>query len=75
MTPLKITNLDVGIFYFKERHMYDKRLKALEVEIAYLRKAIETLIKTKPIEIHNHHYYDYNTIMDIINNSIQDSQQ
>ncbi len=52
--------------------MSDKRLKVLEEEIAYLRKAIEKLIETKPIEIHQHHYYDYESIMSILNKNMDD---
>ncbi len=44
----------------------DKRLKALETEIAYLRKAIEDLIKDRPIEIHQHYYWDYDSIKAIL---------
>lgn len=33
----------------------DERLKALEVEIAYLRKAIEELMKMRTIEVHTHY--------------------
>ncbi len=47
--------------------MSDKRLKALEIEVAYLRKSIEKLIETKPIEIHNHYYYDYDSIKQVLN--------
>lgn len=46
--------------------MSDKRLKALETEIAYLRKEIETLISTKPVEIHYHYSYDYEKMKDIV---------
>lgn len=46
--------------------MSDKRLKALEIEIAYLRKEIETLISTKPVEIHYHYHHDYGKIKEII---------
>ena len=46
--------------------MSDKRLKALEVEIAYLRKEIEKFITVKPVEIHYHYTYDYDKIKDIL---------
>lgn len=42
--------------------MSDKRLKALEEEIAYLRKEIENLINTRPVEIHYHYYYEFEQI-------------
>jgi hypothetical protein len=40
--------------------MIDKRLKALEEEIAYLRKSIEELKKIRTIEVHTH----YTTILE-----------
>ena len=46
--------------------MSDKRLKALEIEIAYLRKVIETFITVKPVEIHYHYTMDYNRIQEIL---------
>ena len=33
----------------------EERMKALEVEIAYLRKAIEELMKARTVEIHTHY--------------------
>ena len=51
----------------------EKRIKALEIEIAYLRKSIEELkgilIRT-PIEVHTHHHYDFSKMKPmIVNNS------
>jgi len=46
--------------------MEDKRLKDLETEIAYLRKSIEKLIETKPVEIHTHYNIDYDAIKQLI---------
>ncbi len=46
--------------------MSDKRLKALETEIAYLRKTIEELITIKPVEIHYHYRHDYDKIKEIL---------
>ena len=47
--------------------MSDKRLKTLEEEVAYLRKSIDELIEQKPIEIHNHYYYEYDGIKKSLN--------
>lgn len=47
--------------------MSDKRLKALETEIAYLRKEIEKSNLIKPIELHYHYTYDLHQIKDVIN--------
>lgn len=47
--------------------MSDKRLKALEIEIAYLRQEIEKSNLIKPIELHNHYTYDVNQMKHIIN--------
>lgn len=46
--------------------MSDKRLKALEIEIAYLRKEIEGFVNTKPVEIHYHYHHDYGKMKEII---------
>jgi len=48
--------------------MSDKRLKALEIEIAYLRKEIEKLTKLNltPVEFHNHYTYDYGKMKEIL---------
>lgn len=46
--------------------MSDRRLKALEIEIAYLRKEIEAFVTTKPIEIHYHYTYDYGKIKETL---------
>jgi len=37
----------------------EKRIKNLEIEIAYLRKAIEELIKVRVVEIHTHYTNQY----------------
>ncbi len=47
--------------------MSDKRLKALETEIAYLRKEIEKFITVKPVEIHYHYYYNPEDIKHLLN--------
>lgn len=39
--------------------MSDKRLKALEEEIAYLRKSIDELKEIRTVEVHTHYHYDY----------------
>ena len=46
--------------------MSDKRLKALEVEIAYLRKIIEEFIQDKRVEIHYHYTYDYSKMKEML---------
>lgn len=33
----------------------EKRMKAIEIEISYLRKAIEELKKMRTVEIHTHY--------------------
>lgn len=49
----------------------EKRIKALEIEIAYLRKSVEELkeilIRT-PIEVHTHYHYDYSNLKPMIVN-------
>ena len=47
--------------------MSDKRLKALETEIAYLRKEIEKFVDVKPAEIHYHYYYNFEDIKHLLN--------
>lgn len=47
--------------------MSDKRLKALEIEIAYLRKEIEKFMTVKPVEIHSHYYYNPEDIKHLLN--------
>lgn len=47
--------------------MSDKRLKALEIEIAYLRKEIEKSNLIKSVEMHYHYTYDLDQIKRIIN--------
>ena len=47
--------------------MSDKRLKALETEVAYLGQKIEKLIEQKPVEIHYHYTYDHGKMKEIIN--------
>jgi len=49
----------------------EKRLKALEVEIAYLRKAIEELNEQRPIEVHNHYHYDYSNMKPMVINDMK----
>lgn len=44
----------------------EERLKAMETELAYLRRTIEELIKAKPIELHEHYHYDYSNMQPII---------
>ena len=53
--------------------MSDKRLKALEEEIAYLRKSIEELKNMRTTEIHYHYYYDYNSIKAVLNKYIDNN--
>ncbi len=53
--------------------MSDKQLKTLEESVAYLTKAIEELIKDKPIEIHTHYYYDYDSIRYLLDKYITDN--
>ena len=52
--------------------MSDKRLKALEEEISYLRKSIEELKKMRITEIHTHYYYDYDSIKAILDKYVDD---
>ena len=47
--------------------MSDKRLKALEIEIAYLRKEIEKSNLIQHVEMHYNYTYDLHQIQDIIN--------
>ena len=47
--------------------MSDKRLKALETEVAYLRKEIEKFVITKPVEIHSHYYYNHDDVKHLLN--------
>lgn len=44
----------------------DKRIKALEVEVSYLRKELEELKNERPVEIHTHHHYDYSNMKPVI---------
>lgn len=53
--------------------MSDKRLKALEEEIAYLRKEIQELKEMKVMEFHNHYYYDYRGIKQILDKYKEDN--
>ncbi len=53
--------------------MSDKRLRALEEEIAYLRKGIDELKKMRIMEIHTHYYYDYDNIKTILDKYIDDN--
>lgn len=46
-----------------------KRLKLIEEELAYLRKEILELNSKLRPEIHYHYYYDYESILGIINQS------
>lgn len=55
--------------------MSDKRLKALEIEIAYLRKEIEKLIEIKPVEIHYHYSYDYDKMKNLVDYFKQQMEQ
>jgi len=40
------------------------RLKMIETELAYLRKAIEELKEMRTVEIHTHYYNDYSGLAD-----------
>lgn len=53
--------------------MSEKRLKALEEEIAYLTKELKKYLEQKPVEIHYHYYYDYNSIKDILDKYIDNN--
>jgi len=44
----------------------EERMKALEVEIAYLRKSIEELKKIRTIEVHYHTVNDYTGLADLL---------
>lgn len=55
--------------------MDEEKLKAIETELAYLRKSIDNLIEIKPVEIHYHYYYDYDNIKHIINKGLQNYQK
>jgi hypothetical protein len=46
------------------------RIKALEIEISYLRKAIEEMQSERPVEIHTHYHYDYSGMKPMIINDL-----
>jgi len=47
----------------------EKRIKDLEIEIAYLRKELQELKDEKPVEIHTHYHYDYSNMKPMILNN------
>ena len=47
----------------------EERLKAIETELAYLRKTLEEFIKTRPIELHEHYHNDYRNMKPMIINN------
>lgn len=49
----------------------EKRIKALEIEIAYLKRELEDLRKRKPVEMHTHYHYDYSNMKPMILNDIK----
>ncbi len=46
--------------------MSDKRLIALEKEIAHLGRELREFIDTRPVEIHYHYYYDRDNIKEVL---------
>ncbi len=46
--------------------MSDERLKVLEESVAYLTKSIEELKKIRILEIHQHYYWDYESIKAVL---------
>lgn len=49
----------------------EKRIKDLEIEVAYLRKELKDLREEKPVEIHTHYHYDYSNMKPMIINDLQ----
>ena len=62
------------VFVFRSNLMSDKRLKALETEVAYLSQKIEKLIEQIPVEIHYHYAHDYGKMKKIIDYFKQESE-
>lgn len=48
-----------------------ERLKLIEIELAYLRKIIETFINEKNVEIHTHYHADYSNMKPMIINDLK----
>lgn len=44
----------------------EERLKAIEVELAYLRKSIEELKKIRTVEVHYHYMNDYSGLAELL---------